>query len=77
MSPGAALLLAAAIGVAIWLWWRQGGRASGAEAQLRGICLGNAGQVERLIAGEMTRAPGISRAEAARRAVERYRRDNR
>jgi hypothetical protein len=25
----------------------------------------------------MTRAPGTSRAEAARRAVERYRRDNR
>ena len=32
---------------------------------------------ERLIEGEMNRAPGIPRGEAARRAVQRYQRDNR
>ena len=34
-------------------------------------------QMERLIDGEIARSPGISRAEAANRAVWRYRRDNR
>jgi hypothetical protein len=47
-----------------------------AERQLRRICLGNDDQVERLITGELTRSPGIARAEAASRAVERYQRDN-
>ena len=61
-----------------WLWLRRGrGVSRQAEAQLRRICLGNDGQVERLINGEVTRTPGISRAEAASRAVERYQRDNR
>ena len=61
-----------------WLWWRRGASA-GAEAELRRICLGDPSQVERLIEGEMRRAaPGtMSRTEAARRAVERHRRDNR
>ena len=45
--------------------------------QLRRICLGDESQMERLINGELTRGPGISRAEAASRAVERYQRDNR
>ena len=66
------------IALGAWLWLRRGGGASRqAEIQLRRICLGNDGQVERLINGEMRRAPGISRAEAANRAVERYQRDNR
>ena len=47
------------------------------ETQLRRICFGDNGQVERLINSEMTRTPGISRVEAARRAVGRYQRDNR
>lgn len=64
--------------VAGWLWFYYRGRLSRrAEAQLQRICLGNQGQAERLISAEMKRAPGITRAEAAMRAVERYERDNR
>jgi hypothetical protein len=39
--------------------------------------MGDEDQMERLIGSEMGRAPGLSRTEAARRAVDRYRRDNR
>ena len=62
-----------------WLLWNRSGASSGAESELRRICFGDPSQVERLIEGEMRRAaPGtMSRAEAARRAVERHRRDNR
>ena len=61
-----------------WLWLRRGSDSTRqAERQLRRICFGNNDQVERLINFEMTRTPGISRAEAASRAVDRYRRDNR
>jgi len=72
-----ALILIAAVVGAIWFWRERRGRRHAAEQELRRICLGNEQQAERLIEGEMTRAPGISRAEAARRAVGRYRRDNR
>jgi hypothetical protein len=72
---------AAILGVVVlgaWLWLRgRSGASRQAETQLRRICLGNDAQVERLINGERTRAPGISRAEAASRAVRRYQRDNR
>lgn len=68
-------VLAAVIGIWLWLTFRR--RAQDMEGELRRICMGDARQVERLIQGELTRAPGVSRAEAARRAVERYRRDNR
>jgi len=74
-SPVTLILLACV--VAVWLWRDRRGRRRAAEEELRRICLGNEGQVERLIEGEMTRAPRLSRAEAARRAVERYQRDNR
>jgi len=74
-SPVTLILLACV--VAVWLWRDHRGRRRAAEEELRRICLGNEGQVERLIEGEMTRAPRLSRAEAARRAVERYQRDNR
>jgi len=64
--------------VAGWLWLRRRSDTSRqAETQLRRICFGDDGQVERLINAEMTRSPGISRAEAASRAVRRYQRDNR
>jgi hypothetical protein len=78
MIDAASVLVLAAIAIGAW-WWlrRSGGTSHDAEAQLRRICFGNDEQVERLIDGEMTRAPGISRAEAAGRAVLRYRRDNR
>jgi hypothetical protein len=77
MDPVAVFVLVGA-GVAAWYWLRpRGASARGGETHLRRICQGNEAQAERLIEGEMTRAPGISRAEAAARAVERYRRDNR
>jgi hypothetical protein len=71
------IVIVAAVVVAAWIWL--GGRDASrrAEAQLRRICLGDEAQAERLISIERARAPGISRAEAASRAVERYRRDNR
>ena len=63
--------------VAGWIWWTWS-RSVDAEAHLRRICFGDESQVERLIQGELRRTTGeISRAEAARRAVERHRRDNR
>jgi hypothetical protein len=74
--PFLLILLAGVLG-AIWLWRAAHGRGHGAETELRRICMGNQRQAERLIEGEMTRAPGLSRAEAAQRAIERYRRDNR
>ena len=75
-ATGIAILGVLVLG--LWLWLRQGSDATRqAERQLRRICFGNHDQVERLINFEITRAPGISRAEAASRAVHRYRRDNR
>jgi hypothetical protein len=78
LSP-ATLVIVIAIVAAVWFWFRsEGGQPPrGAEARLRGICLGNEEQVERLIHAEMARAPGISRNEAAAGAVSRYQRDNR
>ena len=64
--------------VAAVFWWARGGvRSAGAEVRLLRICRGNEAQAERLIQGELSRAPGISRSEAAVRAAERYQRDNR
>ena len=75
-ATGIAVLGVVVLGV--WLWLRRGrGPTRQAERQLRRICFGDNDQVERLINLEMTRAPGISRAEAASRAVDRYQRDNR
>lgn len=76
MDDAAAIAILIIVVFGAWLWVRR--KASNeAETQLRRICLGDDGQVERLIGTEMTRAPGISRAEAASRAVRRYLRDNR
>jgi hypothetical protein len=78
MSDPATILILGAVFLGAWLWLRRRDSASHqAEARLRRICLGDAAQVERLISSERARAPGISRAEAANRAVGRYRRDNR
>jgi hypothetical protein len=78
MDGASGIVALVAVVVIAWLWFRhRRDSAPRAEAQLRRICLGNDEQVERLINGEMTRAPSITRAEAASRAVERYRRDNR
>lgn len=78
MGDAGAFAIVVGILLGAWWWLRQrGGARRKAETQLRRICLGDESQVERLINSEMTRAPGISRAEAAGRAVGRYRRDNR
>ena len=79
MDDATGIALVAFIAVGVWLWLRhgRGGATRGAERQLRRICFGNDAQMERLIDFEMTRGSGISRAEAASRAVDRYRRDNR
>jgi len=75
-ATGIAILVLVVLGV--WFWLRRGGGAAqNTERQLLRICFGNDAQVERLIDFEMTRTPGISRTEAASRAVDRYRRDNR
>ncbi len=47
------------------------------EAELLALCRRDAEQAERLIELELQLAPHISRDEAIRRAVARYRRDNR
>ena len=78
MNATRLLIVLAAVALIVWVWRRAAsGPSRSAQAQLHGICLGNAAQAERLIAAEMTRAPGITREEAARRAIDRYRRDNR
>lgn len=75
-ATGIAILFLIVLGV--WVWLHRGsGATRQAEPQLRRICFGDNDQVERLIDFEMTRRPGISRAEAANRAVLRHRRDNR
>lgn len=77
MDSGLALVLVAAVLVVGWVWWNRSSSAD-AERHLRRVCFGDQQQAERLIDGELRRAVGkISRAEAARRAVERHRRDNR
>lgn len=72
------IVILGVVAVGVWLWLRRsGGVSHQAETRLRRICLGDDRQMERLINGETARAPGISRAEAASRAVQRYQRDNR
>lgn len=46
------------------------------ERKLRLICGGDKAQVMRLIKYELRRVPGITRREAALRALQSYRRDN-
>jgi hypothetical protein len=78
MDEGAAIAVLALAAAGVWLWWRRSGESSRqAEMRLRRICLGDERQAERLIENEMVRSPGIPRAEAAARAVQRYQRDNR
>ena len=71
------LIFVVLVVAAVWYWFSTRGPSRNPESQLHRICHGNQTQAERLIQGEIARAPGVSRAEAARRAVERYRRDNR
>ncbi|MGH2398948.1 MAG: hypothetical protein ACRDF6_03810 [bacterium] len=77
MDPITGIVIVGAVVLAAWFWLRRRDASRQAEAQLRRICLGDDAQAERLISNERARAPGISRAEAASRAVGRYQRDNR
>jgi hypothetical protein len=78
MDNQTVIAILAIVFIAVWLWPRlRGDRSRQAEKQLRRICLSDDRKVERLIDAEMTRSPGISRGEAASRAVDRYQRDNR
>ena len=78
MDNGTGIAILAVVAFGVWYWLRRPrGATRQAETQLRRICFGDTDQVERLIHAEMARTPGISRAEAANRAVGRYRRDNR
>ena len=76
MDNASAIAILGVVALGVWLWLR-GRTKRQPERQLRRICFGDNDQMERLINFEMTRAPGISRAEAASRAVRRYQRDNR
>jgi hypothetical protein len=76
MDDAAAIATLVIVVLGAWLWVRRNASRK-PETQLRRICLGDDAQVERLIGAEMTRAPGITRSEAASRAVRRYLRDNR
>jgi hypothetical protein len=71
------LILLVGAGAALWFWRARRASKYASEQELRRICLGDTRQAERLLESESARVPGLSRAEAARRAVERYRRDNR
>jgi len=58
-------------------WRRLRAGRGGYRAELERICMGDAERMRRLIEFEQRRAPGISEAEACRRAVATYRADNR
>lgn len=69
------ILIAGAVGA--WIWYRRGQGARRDGRRLQQIAFGDEASAERLIEAELARSPGISRAEAVRRTVERYERDNR
>jgi hypothetical protein len=83
MSSTAGILAALAGLVALWLaaaWLFARPRRRpdpSPESRLLRICRGDTARAERLVAGELCRTPGLSRSEAAARAIEKYQRDNR
>ena len=73
----AALLVVALVGFAAFVYWyARKGASNAPERRLRLLCRGDTALAERLIEYEMQRRPGISRREAAGRAVDSHRRDN-
>jgi len=77
MNQSVMLIVLALVVVALIVWMRVAGAGKRPESQLLKICQGDQAQAERLVEAEISRAPGISRGEAASRAVLRYQRDNR
>jgi hypothetical protein len=71
------MLIVLALGVVALIVWMRAGAGKRPESQLLKICQGDQAQAQRLLEAEINRAPGISRGEAAARAVHRYQRDNR
>jgi hypothetical protein len=69
--------------VGVFVWRRLAGAetsepaSAATETELLALCLGDRSQMERLIALETKKAPGISRAVALDRAVHSMRRDRR
>jgi hypothetical protein len=56
-------------------WFGRSKRASGTERSLLDRCHGDQQLMERLIAAEVARRPGISRVAASQSAIERWKRD--
>jgi hypothetical protein len=56
-------------------WFGKSTRTSGNERRLLDRCHGDQQMMERLIAAEVARRPGISRATASQSAIERWKRD--
>ena len=75
----AGLLLACIVRVLYLAWTRLGGRpdAAALERLLLAQCLGDRGQMERLVGYDLERAPDIDTYEAMRRALDRLARDRR
>ena len=75
MTFVSALVVLAAVGVCVW--WLRGTRRPTPDERLVGLCHGDRSMAERLIAFEQKRSPGLSRTQAATRAIESRQRDNR
>lgn len=58
-------------------WWLAVRDRRSPERDLQRACWGNGAQASRLIEYELQRTPGISRKEAASRALQSHKRDNR
>jgi hypothetical protein len=75
--PAVILVIVACVLLFVLLRGARSTSAADSEDELMRLCLGNREQAERLMALEARNAPGVARAEAARRAVRAFRRDQR
>ena len=77
MTQSSFLIVALLVVVIVLVVWSRGSAAASHESQLLRVCQGDTAQADRLLQAELSRSPGISRDEAAARAIQRLRRDNR
>jgi len=75
MGIAIAIVVAVLILIEIRFWLLL--RRRSAEKRLAKLCLGDAAQVERLVAREQRRDPSLNRPQAVRAALDSHRRDNR